>query len=229
MAFLYGQVHALLNALETFDGGALALWTMDELAMARGKSEHFKARLTSTTTARYHSRLLSKCWAAWRALAWGHHTARTARHASHEARQEGARLKKGLALSERLRAEARAEADDELEQAWAEAMGWQRTAHKQQQARHSTRPTPPALFTTPRPPLRASFLSACLLPLRPLLPPSPFLPPSPILPLRPLLLALPPASPPPRPLLLALPPAPPPPRAACGLLAGSRDREAHAH
>jgi hypothetical protein len=215
VAFLYGQVHALLNALETFDGGALALWTMDELAMARGKSEHFKARLTSTTTARYHSRLLSKCWAAWRALAWGHHTARTARHASHEARQEGARLKKGLALSERLRAEARAEADDELEQAWAEAMGWQRTAHKQQQARHSTRPTPPALFTTPRPPLRASFLSACLLPLRPLLPPSPFRPPSPILPLRPLLLALPPAS--------------PPPRAACGLLAGSRDREAHAH
>ena len=132
-------MHALLNALETFDGGALALWTMDELATARGKSEHFKARLTSTTMARYHSRLLSTCWAAWRSLAWGHRTARTARHASHEARQEGARLKKGLALSERLRSEARAEADDELEQAWAEAMNWQRTAHKQQQAHHPPR------------------------------------------------------------------------------------------
>ena len=45
-----GQVHALLNALETFDGGALALWTMDELALARGRSEHFKARLTLTLT-----------------------------------------------------------------------------------------------------------------------------------------------------------------------------------
>lgn len=152
-------MHALLNALETFDGGALALWTMDELATARGKSEHFKARLTSTTMARYHSRLLSTCWAAWRSLAWGHRTARTARHASHEARQEGARLKKGLALSERLRSEARAEADDELEQAWAEAMNWQRTAHKQQQA--SARPAPLALCNPPRraPPLRASSLS----------------------------------------------------------------------
>lgn len=174
-------MHALLNALETFDGGALALWTMDELATARGKSEHFKARLTSTTMARYHSRLLSTCWAAWRSLAWGHRTARTARHASHEARQEGARLKKGLALSERLRSEARAEADDELEQAWAEAMNWQRTAHKQQQA--SRPPRTPCLLQPPTP--RAT--------------PARIFPLHPYLALRPLLPPLPPASPHPAP------------------------------
>ena len=153
------QVHVLLSALETFDGGALALWSMDELAQARGKSEHFKTRLASTTMARYHSRLLSMCWAAWLSLVWARRTARHARHASHEARQQGAKLKKGLALSERLRTEARAEADDELEQAWSEAMNWQCTAHKQQQASPSPRPprTPALCPPYAAPPLRTSF------------------------------------------------------------------------
>ena len=125
------SVRYLLRSLEANDHEAVALRAQGALAQNRGKTDHFKEKIMSGVLGKLRTRSLAMCWAAWRTLVFQARTERAEGDATRRARGRAAKLEERLKLSERLRTEAQQAANEELEQAWAEALRWQKTAAQQ--------------------------------------------------------------------------------------------------